>query len=140
MYNREKAVAFAKAQIGKPYQWAGNGDPGFDCSGLVRAAVIAGGGPVLPHQSGAQVADDAVLAVSPTWENKKLLLPGDIVFWYGSILAPASVTHCGFFIGKRVVNSMFTWQCVAAVDDTHGVIQHRMNWALAPSGFGLIDR
>src|SRR4051794_5776530 len=76
MYNREKAVAFAKAQIGKPYQWAGNGDPGFDCSGLVRAAVIAGGGPVLPHQSGAQVADDAVVAVSPTGGEKKKRLPG----------------------------------------------------------------
>jgi cell wall-associated NlpC family hydrolase len=36
-------VAFACAQLGKPYVWGGNGDPGFDCSGLTHAAYHAAG-------------------------------------------------------------------------------------------------
>jgi peptidoglycan DL-endopeptidase CwlO len=34
----EKAVAFAFAQLGKPYQWGATGPDSFDCSGLVQAA------------------------------------------------------------------------------------------------------
>jgi cell wall-associated NlpC family hydrolase len=37
------AVAFACAQLGKPYVWGGNGEPGFDCSGLTHAAYAAAG-------------------------------------------------------------------------------------------------
>ena len=33
-----KVLAFARAQIGKPYQWGGTGNPSYDCSGLVQAA------------------------------------------------------------------------------------------------------
>ena len=32
------AIAYARAQIGKPYQWGGTGPDGFDCSGLVMMA------------------------------------------------------------------------------------------------------
>ena len=40
----QKALAWARTQNGKPYQWGGNGNPGFDCSGLVSAieSVIRG--------------------------------------------------------------------------------------------------
>jgi cell wall-associated NlpC family hydrolase len=37
------AIAYAKRQIGRPYQWGGIGNPGFDCSGLVMKAWMAGG-------------------------------------------------------------------------------------------------
>jgi cell wall-associated NlpC family hydrolase len=37
------AIAFAEAQVGKPYCWAGEGPACFDCSGLVYAAYAAAG-------------------------------------------------------------------------------------------------
>ncbi|MGW9170157.1 transglycosylase SLT domain-containing protein [Streptomyces decoyicus] len=38
------ALAWARTQAGKPYQWGGNGDPSWDCSGLMSAieSVIRG--------------------------------------------------------------------------------------------------
>lgn len=40
----QKALAWAKTQNGLPYQWGGNGNPSWDCSGLVSAveSVIRG--------------------------------------------------------------------------------------------------
>ncbi|SIC22037.1 C40 family peptidase [Mycobacteroides abscessus] len=46
----DKAVAFAKRQIGKPYIWGGVGPVGYDCSGLVMEAYREGG-IVLPHHT-----------------------------------------------------------------------------------------
>ena len=37
------AVAFARAQLGKPYLWGGTGPGAFDCSGLVWAAYQSAG-------------------------------------------------------------------------------------------------
>ncbi len=39
----EKAVAFAYAQLGKPYEWGATGPYAYDCSGLVQAAWAAAG-------------------------------------------------------------------------------------------------
>jgi cell wall-associated NlpC family hydrolase len=39
----DQAVAFAYAQIGKPYEWGATGPDSFDCSGLVQAAWSAAG-------------------------------------------------------------------------------------------------
>jgi cell wall-associated NlpC family hydrolase len=39
----DKAVAFAYAQLGKPYVWGATGPDSFDCSGLVQAAWAAAG-------------------------------------------------------------------------------------------------
>ena len=32
------AIAYAEAQLGKPYIWGGNGPVGYDCSGLALAS------------------------------------------------------------------------------------------------------
>jgi cell wall-associated NlpC family hydrolase len=37
------AIAYARAQLGKPYLWGGTGPGAFDCSGLVMAAYAAAG-------------------------------------------------------------------------------------------------
>lgn len=40
----QRALSWVKTQDGKPYQWGGNGNPSFDCSGLMSAieSVIRG--------------------------------------------------------------------------------------------------
>lgn len=132
-YARTLAVAFAKRQIGKAYQYAAAGPDAFDCSGLVLCSVLAGGGPVLPHQSGQQAT--ALHAVKNTWRNRQKLQPGDVVFYYGSLANPESITHCALFLRRGLRGRMV----IAAVDEQYGVRKHRMNWALKPIGFGYID-
>ena len=39
----EQAVAFAYAQLGKPYVWGATGPGSYDCSGLVQAAWVSAG-------------------------------------------------------------------------------------------------
>ena len=77
-------VAYAYAQLGKPYVWAAVGPNGFDCSGLVVAAYrqIGIG---LPHQTG-----DLIAKGHPV--SRSELRPGDLVF-------PSS-GHVGIAIGN----------------------------------------
>ncbi|MFC0432249.1 bifunctional lysozyme/C40 family peptidase [Kutzneria buriramensis] len=82
------AVAFAQAQLGKPYIWGGNGNPGFDCSGLTKAAYAAAG-VALPR-----VAQDQYDA-GPLLPAGQPLQPGDLVFFGTST---HSVTHVGIAI------------------------------------------
>lgn len=79
------AVAEARRQIGKPYQWAGSGPDTFDCSGLTAWAWKAGGR-TLPHSSGAQFA-------SLPRVNSASAQPGDL-FAFGS-----PIHHIGIYIG-----------------------------------------
>lgn len=78
------AVAFAKAQIGKPYVYGGTGPGGYDCSGLTGAA-WASAGVSLPRTSQAQFSGRRV--------SEGDLQPGDLVFYYGGI------SHVGMYVG-----------------------------------------
>ncbi|MEV4191263.1 NlpC/P60 family protein [Streptomyces toxytricini] len=65
------AVAFARAQLGKPYTWGGTGPNGFDCSGLVMRAWQEAG-VQLPRTTWDQVrAGEAT--------TRARLVPGDLV-------------------------------------------------------------
>jgi peptidoglycan DL-endopeptidase CwlO len=79
------AVAYARAQLGKPYQWGAAGPDSFDCSGLTMRAWEAGG-VSLAHYAAAQYANTAHVAIAN-------LQPGDLVF-FGSDLH-----HVGLYIG-----------------------------------------
>ena len=79
------AVAFARAQLGKPYVFATSGPNTFDCSGLTMAA-WANVGVRMPHYSGSQ----ATMFPRVSWEQLK---PGDIVAFYGDL------HHVGLYIG-----------------------------------------
>lgn len=68
----EIAIAFALAQVGKPYRWAQAGPYGFDCSGLVLAA-FKQIGLDLPHYTGTMIGYGVRVTRSD-------LRRGDIIF------------------------------------------------------------
>ena len=84
------AVAYARAQLGTPYQWGGEqAGVAFDCSGLTQAAYQSAG-IQLPRT--AQEQYDA----GPPVPAGQPLQPGDLVF-FGS--DPADVEHVGLYVG-----------------------------------------
>ncbi|GGQ81182.1 C40 family peptidase [Streptomyces pilosus] len=85
----EKAIAFARAQIGKPYVWGATGPGSYDCSGLTQAAWKAAG-VALPRTTYDQVNAGTTVPVSQAQ-------PGDLVFFYDD------VTHVGIYIGNGMM-------------------------------------
>jgi len=79
------AIAEARRQIGKPYEWGGSGPDTFDCSGLTSWAWRAGG-KSLPHSSRAQWTATSRV-------NIDAIQPGDLLF-YGE-----PIHHVGLYIG-----------------------------------------
>jgi cell wall-associated NlpC family hydrolase len=69
----DRAVAFALAQVGKPYVLGGNGPAVFDCSGLVQQAYLSAG-VRLPR-----LASQQRFAGTPVDIAK--LLPGDLLYY-----------------------------------------------------------
>ncbi|MFE0703718.1 NlpC/P60 family protein [Streptomyces sp. NPDC058872] len=80
-----EAIAFARAQLGKPYVWGATGPSAYDCSGLTQAAWRAAG-ISLPRTTYTQI--NAGQRVS-----RSQLAPGDLVFFYSGI------SHVGLYIG-----------------------------------------
>lgn len=80
------AVAFAMAQIGKPYRYGGVGPGSYDCSGLTMASWRAAG-VSLPHSSRAQYG-------MGTHVSRSQLQPGDLLFYYSPI------HHVAIYIGN----------------------------------------
>ncbi|MDJ0464023.1 C40 family peptidase [Streptomyces sp. H27-C3] len=81
----EKVLAFARAQIGKPYVWGAAGPSSYDCSGLTQGAWKAAGVD-LPRTTWDQVKVGTRIATDH-------LKPGDLVFFYDDI------SHVGVYIG-----------------------------------------
>ena len=81
------AIAYAEAQIGKPYQWGGAGPSSFDCSGLVMRAWGAAG-VSFPHLAQSQYEMTSRTSIGQ-------LQPGDLVF-FGT---PNNVYHVGIYVG-----------------------------------------
>lgn len=69
-------IAFAKAQVGKPYLFGSAGPNSYDCSGLVRAS-FAKIGVSVPHQSRAL----AQMGTPVDWRNGPIQA-GDLIFKY----------------------------------------------------------
>ncbi len=90
--NRAAVVDQARAQLGKPYRWAGNGPDVFDCSGLTVWCFKRGAGKQLPRTAAQQ-------QMSPLGTNVAVAQaqPGDLIF-YGF---PAS--HVAIYIGNGQV-------------------------------------
>ncbi|MCC6338910.1 MAG: C40 family peptidase [Acidimicrobiia bacterium] len=84
------AVAYARAQIGKPYCYGGSGPSCYDCSGLTMMA-WAQAGVGMPHGSLAQAA------MFPRVPDNALQ-PGDLSVYHGG-------GHIGIYVGGGVTVS-----------------------------------
>jgi peptidoglycan DL-endopeptidase CwlO len=85
----EQALAFAAAQIGKPYEWGAEGPGSFDCSGLTSRA-WARAGLTIPRTSQEQWR---TLPRVPIPE----LRPGDLVVYF------PKATHVAIYAGDGMV-------------------------------------
>ncbi|MFI0965318.1 NlpC/P60 family protein [Streptomyces sp. NPDC021080] len=84
-----EALAFARAQIGKPYVWGATGPDSYDCSGLTQAAWKAAG-VSLPRVTYDQVNAGTTVSLADA-------RPGDLVFFYDDI------SHVGIYIGDGMM-------------------------------------
>jgi cell wall-associated NlpC family hydrolase len=80
------AIAYAEAQLGKPYVYAAAGPDAFDCSGLTMMAWAAAG-VSMAHYSGAQYAAFPHVPLDQ-------LEPGDLLFW-----GPGGSEHVAMYVG-----------------------------------------
>jgi cell wall-associated NlpC family hydrolase len=79
-------VAYARAQVGKPYCYGGSGSGCFDCSGLTMMAWRQAG-VSLPHSSASQYSVGRRVSAGE-------LQPGDLIFYYSPI------SHVSVYIGN----------------------------------------
>jgi peptidoglycan DL-endopeptidase CwlO len=84
----EKAVAFAYAQLGKPYVWGATGPDSYDCSGLVQAAWAAAGVSI-PRVTYDQWAALPHIATSS-------IQPGDLLYYDGE-------GHVAMYVGDGYI-------------------------------------
>ncbi|MFE4965916.1 C40 family peptidase [Streptomyces sp. NPDC056660] len=84
-----KAVAFATAQIGKPYVWGAEGPDSYDCSGLTSQAWASAGQPI-PRTSQEQ------------WKQLKHvdvkdMRPGDLIIYFDD------ASHVAMYVGDGAI-------------------------------------
>jgi cell wall-associated NlpC family hydrolase len=84
-----KAIAFARAQVGKPYVWGAAGPGSYDCSGLTQAAWRAAG-VTLPRATTDQVNAGTTVPLADAQ-------PGDLVFFH------ADSSHVGVYVGDGLM-------------------------------------
>ena len=84
----EKAIAFAYAQLGKPYVWGATGPGSYDCSGLVQAAWAAAGVSI------PRVTYDQWSALPHI--SQSALQPGDLLFYNGQ-------GHVSMYVGDGYI-------------------------------------
>lgn len=89
------AVRFARAQLGKPYEWAAEGPDRYDCSGLIWAAYRSRGA---DYDQLPRVSRDQYNATRGRTVDRSALLPGDLVF-FASGSSWTTIHHMGMYIG-----------------------------------------
>jgi cell wall-associated NlpC family hydrolase len=83
------ALAFARAQIGRPCLWGAAGPDAYDCSSLTQAAWKAAG-VILPRTAQEQSGAGALVPLTD-------IRPGDLIFFYDSI------DHVGLYTGNGLM-------------------------------------
>src|SRR5207302_945442 len=89
------AIAFALAQLGKPYQWGAAGPGAYDCSGLVYAAYAAAGIHIARTTYQWQQDGPAV--------PLSQIQPGDLLFSAGSDGTASDPGHVVMYLGNGQV-------------------------------------
>ncbi|MFJ4548743.1 NlpC/P60 family protein [Streptomyces sp. NPDC088817] len=84
-----KAVEFATAQLGKPYEWGAVGPRTYDCSGLTSRAWAAAGHPV-PRTSQQQWHQLEHVDI-------KDMRPGDLIIYFDD------ASHVGMYVGDGTI-------------------------------------
>ncbi|WP_330342883.1 NlpC/P60 family protein [Streptomyces sp. NBC_00557] len=85
----EKAVAFAAAQLGKPYVWGAEGPKAYDCSGLTSQAWAAAGHPI-PRTSQEQWKQLKHIGITD-------MRPGDLIIYFDD------ASHVALYIGDGTI-------------------------------------
>ncbi|MEU4984568.1 NlpC/P60 family protein [Streptomyces sp. NPDC021969] len=80
-----KAVEYATAQIGKPYQWGAEGPKSYDCSGLTSQAWVSAG-QTIPRTSQQQWKQLRHVDVAD-------MRPGDLIIYFDD------ASHVGMYVG-----------------------------------------
>ncbi|MFD6194170.1 NlpC/P60 family protein [Streptomyces sp. NPDC060275] len=80
-----KAVEYATAQIGKPYQWGAEGPKSYDCSGLTSQAWVSAG-QAIPRTSQQQWKQLRHVDVED-------MRPGDLIIYFDD------ASHVGMYVG-----------------------------------------
>lgn len=88
-----RALAYAYAQLGKPYVWGATGPGSFDCSGLTMRAWESAG-VMLPHFAAFQYQSSHPLGYGD-------LRPGDLLFWATDSTDSDSIYHEAMYIGGQ---------------------------------------
>lgn len=89
-----KVIAYAEAQLGKPYLWGGNGPDSFDCSGLVMMAY---------RKIGVTFGSSRPTAAAEWSYGPQTAHPrrADLVFFAGVDGTPSSPGHVGIYLGPH---------------------------------------
>jgi cell wall-associated NlpC family hydrolase len=107
-------LAFAEAQLGKPYVYGATGPDAFDCSGLVMTAYRAAG-IVIPRTAAAQWAYGTQIPASQ-------VQPGDLVFFAGADGTPAAPGHVGIVLNPAKHTMIDAYAAGYPVEeDTYGL-------------------
>ncbi len=137
-YQRMAVAHAARAQVGAGYKFLGEGPNFYDCSGSVLAAWKYGAGITLPHNSVAQ-SDPArnpyVRKVTNIADHRRLLWPGDLLFFY------ADISHVAIYIGFDPAVSaaaLSTHLMVNATGDVQGVELISVNAYAVPVALGYM--
>ncbi|MFE6621857.1 NlpC/P60 family protein [Streptomyces sp. NPDC057740] len=85
----DRAIRYARKQLGKPYKWGAEGPRSYDCSGLTSEAWAHAGTPI-PRTSQEQWARLDRIPLSK-------LRPGDLVVYF------PDATHVAMYLGKGKV-------------------------------------
>ena len=114
-----RAIAYARAQLGKPYEWGGTGPYAFDCSGLVMEAYQAAGVDIA-RTSQAQWATERHVS-SPQ--------PGDLVFYPGADGTWTSPGHVALVVGGgQMIEAYATGYPIREVPIRSGAVGYSQPW------------